>query len=143
MTPAQIESVQKAWSRISALNDAHVKEIYEELFRQAPELIGMFPHHNLPIAKMSDTLNTVITSLEQLDSLGFIIRDLGRRHQRYNVQPEHFESLKRALTTVFERRLGTQYQPDLGEAWSQMYDEVSALMLEGLNRGTDSSPQPY
>ncbi|MFQ2556870.1 globin domain-containing protein [Aeromonas caviae] len=87
MTFEQIELVQKAWGRVSALNNSYVQEVYEELFRLPPELRALFPpHQELPVAKVSDTLNTVITSLSQLDALGFIIRDLGRRHQRFNVQ---------------------------------------------------------
>ena len=87
MTFEQIELVQKAWGRVSALNNSYVQEVYEELFRLSPELRTLFPpHQELPVAKVSDTLNTIITSLSQLDALGFIIRDLGRRHQRFNVQ---------------------------------------------------------
>ena len=65
------------------------------------------PHQELPVAKVSDTLNTVITSLSQLDALGFIIRDLGRRHQRFNVH--QFALLKQALTQVLARRLGSGF----------------------------------
>ena len=86
MTFEQIELVQKAWGRVSALNNSYVQEVYEELFRLSPELRTLFPpHQELPVAKVSDTLNTVITSLSQLDALGFIIRDLGRRHQRRRI----------------------------------------------------------
>ncbi|MCH7370606.1 MULTISPECIES: globin domain-containing protein [Aeromonas] len=139
MTTAQIELVQKAWGKVTALNTSYVLEVYEELFRQSPELINLFPDPSgMPIAKVSETLNTVITSLEQLDALGFIIRDLGRRHQKFNVQPHQFALLKQALTTVLARRLGESFKPELAEAWSQMYDEISTLMQEGLNQRTTS-----
>lgn len=133
MTPEQIELVQRAWSKVTALNHSYVQEVYDELFRHSPELTSMFPAHPiLPVNKVSETLNTLITSLDQLDALGFIIKDLGRRHQKYHIQPHHFDLLKQALTTVLARRLGASFKPDLAEAWSQMYDEVAALMLIGL-----------
>ncbi|MGY3942616.1 globin domain-containing protein [Aeromonas tecta] len=139
MTTTQIELVQKAWGKVTALNTSYVLEVYEELFRLSPELINLFPDPvGMPIAKVSETLNTVITSLEQLDALGFIIRDLGRRHQKFNVQPHQFALLKQAMTIVLARRLGENFKPELAAAWSQMYDEVSALMLEGLNQRTAS-----
>ena len=109
MTFEQIELVQKAWGRVSALNNSYVQEVYEELFRLSPNSGPSFPHQELPVAKVSDTLNTVITSLSQLDALGFIIRDLGRRHQRFNVQPHQFALLKQALTQVLARRLGSGF----------------------------------
>lgn len=138
MTPVQIELVQKAWGRVTALNDSYVNDVYVELFKHAPELTDIFPQHpDLPASKVAATLNTVITSLEQLEALSFIIEDLGRRHRRYHVQPYQFELLKQALITVLAKRLGTQFTPELEDAWSQMYDEVSALMQKGLNTDTN------
>ncbi|MBV7436029.1 globin domain-containing protein [Aeromonas encheleia] len=140
MTPEQIELVQRAWGKVTALNHTYVQEVYEELFRLSPELIDLFPDPaGMPVAKVSETLNTVITSLEQLDALGFIIRDLGRRHRKFKVEPHQFALLKQALTTVLARRLGANFKPELAEAWSQMYDEIAALMLEGLNQHAEST----
>ena len=45
MTFEQIELVQKAWGRVSALNNSYVQEVYEELFRLSPELRALFPPH--------------------------------------------------------------------------------------------------
>jgi hemoglobin-like flavoprotein len=140
MTPEQIELVQRAWGKVTALNHSYVQEVYEELFRLSPELITLFPDPaGMPVAKVSETLNTVITSLEQLDAMGFIIRDLGRRHRKFKVEPHQFTLLKQALTTVLTRRLGANFKPELAEAWSQMYDEIAALMLEGLNQHAEST----
>lgn len=139
MTPTQIELVQRAWGKVTALNNSYVQEVYEELFQLSPELRALFPSHTeLPTAKVSETLNTVITSLEQLDALRFIIRDLGRRHQKFDVQSHQFELLKQAMTAVLARRLGENFKPELADAWSQMYDEIAALMQEGLNQRADS-----
>ena len=67
MTPEQIELVQRAWGRVTALNNTYVQEVYTELFRLSPDLINLFPDPaGMPVTKVSETLNTVITSLEQL-----------------------------------------------------------------------------
>lgn len=44
MTFEQIELVQKAWGRVSALNNSYVQEVYEELFRLPPNSGPSFPH---------------------------------------------------------------------------------------------------
>jgi len=86
MTAEQIELVQRAWGKVTALSTTYVAEVYEELFRLSPELRTLFPSNpEMPVTKVADTLNTVITSLDQLDALSFIIRDLGKRHQKFNV----------------------------------------------------------
>lgn len=116
LTTAQIELVQKAWGRVSASNKSYVKDVYDELLGNSPELACIFPNHPaLPIDKLTDTLNTLVTSLEQLDALAFIIKDLGRRHLRFNVKPEHFTLLEKAMTSVLARRLGSQFTPELGK----------------------------
>lgn len=139
MTAEQIELVQRAWGKVTALSTTYVEEVYEELFRLSPELRTLFPSNpEMPVTKVADTLNTVITSLDQLDALSFIIRDLGKRHQKFNVQPDQFVPLKQALTLVLARRLGEYFTPALADAWSQIYDEIAVLMKEGLTRNTES-----
>ncbi|MEE9710248.1 hypothetical protein [Aeromonas caviae] len=47
--------------------------------------------------------------------------------------------LKQALTQVLARRLGSGFTPALAlaQAWSQMYDEIAALMLDGMTQHTE------
>jgi hypothetical protein len=45
--------------------------------------------------------------------------------------------LKQALTQVLARRLGSGFTPALAQVWSQMYDEIAALMLDGMTQHTE------
>ena len=133
MTFDEIDLVQRAWSRISLFSNAFVREIYQELFRLDERLEPMFSlTDDRLINKMAQTLNTVLTSLEQLDSLRFIIRHLGERHRQYGVLPVHFDLVKEAMTRVMACRLGEHFTPALALAWSGAYDEIAAIMIEGL-----------
>ena len=135
MTSEDIDSVQRAWSRISLFSNEFVREIYQELFRLDPELLPMFAMTDERlIDKVAQTLNTVLTSLEQLEALGFIIRHLGQQHRRYGVTPEHFTLVKIAMTRVMAQRLGEHFTPTLAQAWSSAYDEIAAIMIEGLQQ---------
>ncbi|MFM4718667.1 globin domain-containing protein [Aeromonas bivalvium] len=135
MTSDDIEIVQRAWSRISLFSNEFVKEIYRELFRLDPGLLPMFTMTDERlINKVAQTLNTVLTSLEQLDALRFIIRHLGQQHRRYGVKPEHFVLVKVAMTRVMAQRLGEHFTPTLAQAWSAAYDEIAAIMIEGLQQ---------
>ena len=105
MTFDEIDLVQRAWSRISLFSNAFVREIYQELFRLDERLETMFSlTDDRLIDKVAQTLNTVLTSLEQLDSLRFIIRHLGERHRQYGVLPAHFDLVKEAMTRVMADR---------------------------------------
>ncbi|WP_411166052.1 hypothetical protein [Aeromonas sp. DSM 116730] len=53
MTSEQIELVQRAWGKVTALNNTYVQEVYAELFRLSPELINLFPDPaGMPVAKV-------------------------------------------------------------------------------------------
>ncbi|MCS3459813.1 globin domain-containing protein [Aeromonas sp. BIGb0445] len=133
MTSDDIDLVQRAWSRISLFSNDFVREIYQELFILDPGLVPMFTMTNEQlVSKVSQTLNIVLTSLEQLDALRFIIRHLGQQHRRYGVTSEHFALVKLAMTNVMAKRLGEHFTPALALAWSSAYDEIAAIMIEGL-----------
>ncbi|WP_174874375.1 globin domain-containing protein [Vogesella oryzae] len=133
MNDTQIDLVQNAWEQLSYNREQFTLDIYHALFRLDPTLRSMF---NLPPERLSQnlgrTLNTVLTSLHDLDSIRFIIVNLGAQHYRYGVKPEHFAVLKTALTEVLQQHLGKQLTPALAEAWSQAYDLIATLMLQGL-----------
>ncbi|WP_227002110.1 globin domain-containing protein [Aeromonas schubertii] len=132
LTANEIRLVQNAWARV-AIGHSYVHAVYDELFILAPELKTRFisPPHQLQ-SKLHDTLNTVLTSLAELDSLAFIIRDLGHRHRKWQVEPAHFTTLEEAMTRVLARRLGDEFTPELARAWSRAYWAISNIMLEGL-----------
>lgn len=133
MSSDEIELVQRAWSRISLFSNEFVRDIYQELFHLDPGLLPMFTMTDERlIDKVAQTLNTVLTSLEQIESLRFIIRHLGQQHRRYGVTPEHFTLVKVAMTRTMARRLDKHFTPALAQAWSAAYDEIAAIMIEGL-----------
>ncbi|SCK30773.1 globin domain-containing protein [Vogesella sp. LIG4] len=133
MNDTQIDLVQHAWDQLSYNRDQFTLDIYDALFRLDP---GLRPMFNLPPERLSQnlgrTLNTILTSLHDLDSIRFVIIGLGVQHYRYGVKPEHFAVLKAALTEVLQQHLGAQLTPELAEAWSQAYDLIATLMQQGL-----------
>ena len=137
MNEQQIDLVQRAWDQLSYNREQFTHDIYSALFRLDPSLHTMF---SLPPERLAQslarTLNTVLTSLHDLDSIRFIIVSLGAQHYRYGVKPEHFAVLKAALTEVLQQHLGKRLTPELAEAWSQAYDLIAGLMLEGLAQAT-------
>ncbi len=137
MNEQQIDLVQRAWDQLSYNRDQFAQDIYASLFRHNPGLRTMF---SLPPERLTQnlgrTLNTILTSLHDLDSIRFIIVSLGAQHYRYGVQPEHFAILKAALTEGLQQHLGQQLTPELAEAWSQAYDLIAGLMQEGLAQAT-------
>lgn len=86
-----------------------------ELFRLSAGCAYNFPSIQ-GLHRGCQHLNTVITSLDQLDALSFIIRDRQTAPEILNVQPDQFVPLKQALTLVLARRLGEYFTPALADA---------------------------
>lgn len=135
MQHEDIERLQRAWDSIAGQSDQLVRDMYRELFAEQPQLRVLFPEDLEPvICSVSRALNVILTSLEDLQALRFILLSLGERHAAYGVKPEYFTVLKEVLTTVLTRHLGHHMTPQLAAAWSEAYDTISSIMQEGLSR---------
>ncbi|MEQ6290192.1 globin domain-containing protein [Vogesella sp. GCM10023246] len=143
MNNTQIELVQRTWDQLFYDREQFTRDIYSALFRLDPALRPMF---NLPperlVQNLSRTLNTILTSLHEPDSIRFILVRLGAQHLNYGVQPAHFATLKTALTEVLQQYLHAQLTPELAEAWSQAYDLIAGMMLEGLAQAAARQQTP-
>ena len=129
-TDEQIELVRSSWERVSELrqdNDSAVispahafglafydalfalepdtRLLFNNIFPQARALTGMISC--LTRAPASVTAATTVQQLQQL----------GSRHAQYNVHPDHLALVGPAFVSALKQRLGTEYTPDIGDAW--------------------------
>jgi len=56
---------------------------------------------------------------------------------QYGVLPQHYPMVGSSLLKAFEVSLGTAWTPDVQQAWTEAYEVVAQLMLEGA----DYSPE--
>jgi hemoglobin-like flavoprotein len=135
MTEDQIELVQTTWNKITPYSEKFIADTYRALFALEPTLKPLF---HLPpevlISKMVYTLNTVLTSLRNIDEIHFILLRLGAHHVNYGAQIPHFALLKTALTQTLQQHLGEDLTTDAAKAWSQAYDLIAAILIEGMEK---------
>lgn len=73
----------------------------------------------------------VVNALDRLDSVIENVRALARRHVQYGVAEHHYGTVGAALLWTLEQGLGKQeFTPEVREAWSAAYSQLSHAMIE-------------
>ncbi len=106
---------------------------YQRLFTCYPHLQRLF-HHTDMQAQHTRFLVALFQVLDQtspptLDEVTRDLAELGRRHQGYNVQPEHFPMVGDVLLSTLADFLGDRWTPEVEQAWTDAYATMTQAML--------------
>lgn len=129
MEQLQVSLIRYSWERILRKPDGMLG-FYEKLFEAAPETRRMF---GTDISKQSEklayTISFVVENLERLDEIKGSIEDLGRIHNRLNVQPAHYALVTKVLVDTIADALAEDYSEDIGHAWTAALKHIAEVML--------------
>jgi hemoglobin-like flavoprotein len=134
LTPTQITLVEQSFARLVPIAEIAAKLFYARLFEIAPDLRGtLFRQVDMAAQrkKLILVLALAVKSLRQPDALLPMLRDLGRRHVRYGVLDEHYDTVGLALLWTVERTVGGAFTPEAREAWRSVYALVADTMKAG------------
>jgi hemoglobin-like flavoprotein len=132
MTPAQKQLVQASFARLAPSADAVAEMFYRELFALDPGLRKLFRGDLARQGqKLMSMLSTAIANLDRLQAIVPAVRDLGRRHAGYGVEPADYQTIARALIATLEQGLGSDFTPALRDAWASCYRVLAGEMMVG------------
>ena len=142
ITPKQIDLVQASWTRIEPISDAVAKMFYRRLFGIAPAVRPLFSNSIEEQGdKLMKTLAVAVSGLKKLDTIVPVVQDLGRRHNAYGAQPEHYDTVAEALLWTLEQKLGADFTDELREAWTETYMTLAGVMIAAAAE-TEAKPEP-
>lgn len=131
MTIEQIELVQQTYRGVERAGGEVADLFYQRLFEIAPQLRDLFP---ADLSDQKDKLLAVLASavlnLHKIESVTPVIRDLGRRHVYYGVEPAHYRPVGEALVWAVERVLGDDFTPAAKDAWVSAYKTLTKVMTD-------------
>ena len=138
VTPEQIELIKDTWSQVVPIADTASKLFYDRLFQVSPHIAPMFDGVDMPAQrqKLVQAINMVVVSLEKIDTLLPVIRDLGKRHVGYGVEAAHYDDVGAALLWTLGTGLGEAWTVEAKTAWSNAYGLLASVMLEGADNGS-------
>ncbi|PWK60898.1 globin domain-containing protein [Roseicyclus mahoneyensis] len=130
MTPKQVELVETSFKAFVPVAYQTTEDFYESLFRVSPHLRGLFPKDMQGLRKkLVETLTYVVNGLRYPDALLPVVRDLGRRHKGFRVEPGYYALVSAALIESMERAMGTAFGPEVKQAWKACITFLATEMI--------------
>jgi hemoglobin-like flavoprotein len=131
MTPESQRLVRDSFAKVAPIAPAAASMFYARLFVLDPSLRPLFKGDMAEQGrKLMTMIGTAIANLHRLDSIVPAVRDLGRRHGGYGVQPAHYNTVATALLWTLEQGLGDQFTPATRDAWVECYTVLARTMQE-------------
>ena len=141
MTPEQVALVQVSFGKVLPIQDTAARLFYARLFELDPSLEDLF-HTDMTEQgrRLMAAIENVVRHLEDLERILPTVRELGRRHAGYGVEPRHYDTVAAALLWTLEQGLGDAFTDDTKQAWATAYGVLSSTMIDA---GEAQTPQPH
>ena len=131
MTPEQITLVKTTWTQVLPIKEKAAELFYGKLFEMDPTVKPMFTSDITEQGKkLMKAINTVVNSLDKIETMVPMIQDMGRRHVAYGVQPQHYDTVGGALLWTLGTGLGPAFTPEVKEAWTLAYTTLATVMKD-------------
>lgn len=130
-----VELLKHSFTLVKNRGDEFATQFYATLFAEYPSVKPLFANTHIEAQgkKLFDSLVFVVDNLEKPADLENALRGLGTRHVKYGALPQHYPAVGSTLLATFERALGSQWTPELQQAWTDAYGAVTTLMLAGAD----------
>ena len=131
MTPDQRALVRTSFAKVEPIASQAAGLFYDRLFELDPGVRPMFKGDMAEQGrKLMAMLGTAVANLDKIETLLPTVRDLGRRHRNYGVQPAQYDTVAAALLWTLERGLGDAFTPAVKTAWTEAYTVLATTMKD-------------
>jgi nitric oxide dioxygenase len=134
MTPNTIDNVQRTFNVIAPIADSAAALFYSKLFELDPSLRSMFKADMTDQGKkLMQILGVAVSSLKNLEAIVPAVQDLGRRHVKYGVRPQHYNTVAEAILWMLAQTLGNAFTPEIKQSWTEVYTVLADTMIAAAN----------
>jgi hemoglobin-like flavoprotein len=131
MTPEKIALVQGSFKKVAPIADTAADIFYANLFETAPEVRPLFPEDMTEQKKkLMQMLAIAVNGLTNLEAIIPAVKDLGARHNGYDVKPEHYDAVGASLIYTLGAGLGDDFTPETKDAWIETYGALAGIMID-------------
>jgi hemoglobin-like flavoprotein len=129
MTPDAQRLVRNSFAKLVPNAAATAGMFYDRLFALDPSLRSLFKGDMAEQGrKLMTIIGTAVANLHQLDRIVSTVKDLGRRHAGYGVEPMHYQTVAAALLWTLEQGLGDEFTSETRQAWVDCYTTLASTM---------------
>jgi len=131
VAPEQIELVQRTWRAVLPVGDTAAELFYGKLFSLDPALRALFRNDLVEQGRnLTAMISVAVGMLSRPEKITLAVRQLGRRHAGYGVQPHHYELVAIALLWTLQQCLGDAFTAEAEAAWRATYAFLAETMQE-------------
>ncbi|MBE9190598.1 hypothetical protein IQ230_09540 [Gloeocapsopsis crepidinum LEGE 06123] len=129
----QVEVLEQSFERVKPHANKFAASFYNNLLTDYPQLQHLFAKTDMEQQhqKLIMSLILVIGNLRNPEYLKITLKNLGERHVGYGTLQQHYPMVGAALLKTFESYLGTDWTPEVKQAWADAYGVLAEMMLEG------------
>jgi len=133
LTEIEKEAITSSFILINHQEQQFATLFYDCLFDLAPLIKPMFKRDRKLIEEHFYMIFcAAVDNIHHLDTIRAILLELGARHRNYGVKVSHFPIVKSALILAIQHELKGQSNASIENAWSNYYDVLAAIILEGM-----------
>jgi hemoglobin-like flavoprotein len=135
VTASEARLIRKSFEQAARNPEEMTACFYRRLFTIAPPVRALF-HGDMREQgrKLMSTLTLIVDSIDQLEQLLPVVRELGVRHANYRVEAHHYAIVSEALLWTLAQSAGPSFTPAARKAWSKAYDILADTMIEAAGR---------
>ncbi len=134
-----IALIEESFEKIKPIATEFSDHFYQLWFKTNPEILPLFEEVSLELQekKLVASLALVVENLHNPDALTHALQSLGAYHVTKGTLAEHYPQVGSALLQTFEKFLGSDWTPELAQAWMDAYKMISTIMLDGAEHPDD------
>ena len=130
MNATKIHLIRASFALVAPASQTVGLIFYRNLFSLDPTLKALFPEDlSQQSAKLMQMLGAAVNSLDKLDDLVPVVQQLAKRHVKYGVTPQHYQTVGAALLNTFVEGLGDDLSAEAFIAWKELYLLLSQTMI--------------
>lgn len=130
--PRHFYLIRKSFATIEAHGSIAALIFYRHLFELDPALRPLFQGDiEIQAKKLTEMLAALIGLLEHGPTLEAEVEAMGARHAGYGVRGSHYATVGTALLGMLEEVMGSDFTPEVKDAWTALYEAVEILMKRG------------
>jgi methyl-accepting chemotaxis protein len=122
--------LQDSLGLIAPMADDLIRDFYDRLFRDYPQVRPMFPAvMDTQRERLLKAIIALVTHYDQPEQLMPALAAMGRRHADYGVRPEHYDAVGATLLGSLHRFHGAAWTADVARAWERAYTFAAGTMM--------------
>lgn len=123
------ELIESSYRDLTGLRGKLLDRLIERLLAREPSIGRLLPADEEGQRRLlAAALELVARNARDLDAIEGALLELGERHVRYGVGPNHFAIFIDELIGAMQDVLGDRWSPRLAEAWTSALNDVTEVM---------------